>query len=373
MAFDYPTARAMAQLLLETLSLNERAIGRLGRVAGTAALSKTEWLRSIEVLLSSADPDFLRQLDLERRLLGLAEMGALLEESASSCVVPIRPGFGNRVMIYIPGLGHGATRGNMPPVITQLGGDYPIAALNPYPLAARGLLSGSIADLASNYLPHVESWICNRSVFFVGSSFGGLVAMALASELERRGRHITGIVLLDSLTPGAGTLPFSMAELQEMACAYLMKLYGLSEHEGEKLADLTGAPSVSALRDMIGDNYQCHKGWTLPVFAAPVHLLHAKEFVETPGLTLEQHSLLDLGWSRFGLELASVVMVPGNHTSMYTHPEMPGHINALFGLEQDSTDLNREGFRWDEHSDSNSVLKKEVSMRVSVISGHRFR
>ena len=233
-------------------------------------------------------------------------------------------------MLYIPGLGHGATRGNTPPVITQLGGDYPIAGLNPYPLAAQKLLTGSIADLASNYLPHVESWIGDRSVFFVGSSFGGLVAMAIASELERRGRHVAGVVLLDTLTPGTGIFPLPTEELQELACAYLMGLYGLTEHEGEKLAELTGAPSVPALREMIGDNYRCHKEWTMPVLAAPVHLLHAEEFVETPGLLLEDHALMDLGWSRFGLELASVVMVPGNHTSMYTHPEMPGHIDALF-------------------------------------------
>jgi len=369
MAFDYPTAQAMAQLLLEKLSLHERAMRRQGSLAGAAAPSKTELLKSIEVLLSSADPEFLRQLDLERRLAGLAEMGALLEESASSCVVPIRPGVGHRVVIYIPGLGHGATRGNTPPVITQLGGEYPIAALNPYPIAARGLLSGSVADLASNYLPQVESWIGDRSVFFVGSSFGGLVAMALASELERCGRHVSGIVLLDSLTPGAGNLPFSMAELQDMACAYLLKLYGLTEHEGEKLAELTGAPSVLALREMIGDNYQCHEGWTLPAFTAPVHLLHAEEFVETPGLTLEQHALLDLGWSQFGLELASVVMVPGNHTSMYTHPDMPGHIDALFELAQSSTDLNREQFPWEEHSDSSGVMKKEAKTNGQTFVG----
>jgi pimaricinolide synthase PimS1 len=329
-AFDHPTARAMAQLLLEKLAFDERATWRPPAMAGGAAMSKAEWLRSIEALLRGVDPEFLRQLDLERRLSGLAEMGVLLQEGASSCIVPIRPGFGDRVMIYIPGLGHGATRANAPPVITQLGGDYPIAGLNPYPLAARGLLSGTIADLAAAYLPHVESWIGDRSVFFVGSSFGGLVGMALASELERRGRHVSGVVLLDTLTPATGILPLSIEQLQEMACTYLMSLYGLTEHDSDRLAELTGAPSVSALRAMIGDNYQCHKSWTLPVLAAPIHLLHAEEFVETPGLTLEQHALLDLGWSQFGLELASVVMVPGNHTSMYTHPDMPGHIEALF-------------------------------------------
>ena len=287
LAFDYPTARAIARLLLEKLSLNERAMWGQGAAAGSAAKSKTEWLKSVQVLLRGADPEFLRKLDLERRLSGLAEMGALLEQSDSSCIVPIRPGFGNRVMIYIAGLGHGATRGNSPPVITQLGGDYPIAGLNPYPLAARGLLSGSIADLASSYLPHVESWIGDRSVFFVGSSFGGLVGMALASELERRGRHVAGVALLDTLTPGSGILPLPIDELKEMACSYLIGLYGLAVHENERLAELTGAPSVEALREMIGDNYQCHSGWTLPALAAPVHLLHAEEFVATPGLVLK--------------------------------------------------------------------------------------
>lgn len=157
--------------------------------------------------------------------------------------------------------------------------------------------------------------------------------MALASELERRGRHVAGVALLDTLTPGSGILPLPIDELKEMACSYLIGLYGLAVHENERLAELTGAPSVEALREMIGDNYQCHSGWTLPALAAPVHLLHAEEFVATPGLSLEDHALLDLGWSRFGLKLASVAMVPGNHTSMYTHPEMPGRIDALFGRD----------------------------------------
>src|SRR5215469_10594103 len=200
-AFDYPTPTAMAQLLLEKLSLNERGTRRQGAVAGNAAISKTECLKSIGALRGSADPEFLRQLDLERRLSGLAEMSALLEKG-DSCVVPIRPGFGNHVLLYVPGLGHGATRENTPAVIKQLGGNYPIAGLNPYPLAARGLLSGSVADLASNYAPHVGSWIGERSVFLVGGSFGGVVAMAVASELERRGWHVVGVVLLDTQAPG---------------------------------------------------------------------------------------------------------------------------------------------------------------------------
>jgi hypothetical protein len=95
------------------------------------------------------------------------------------------------------------------------------------------------------------------------------------------------------------------------------------------LAELTGAPSTEALREMISDNVKGQIGFVPPAVAAPVYMLHAKE--HDPGLrSLEEHLLPDLGWSRVGLELTSVIMVEGTHSSMYAHPEMPGHIDALF-------------------------------------------
>ena len=331
LAFDHPTARAIAQLLLKKLSAKERATAGQGVKANGKAVSKLEGLASLGALLDSADPEFLRQLDLERRLSGLAEMSALLEKGNSSCVVPIRPGFGDQVLIYIPGLGHGSTRENTPQVIKSLAGNYPIAGLNPYPLAAQGLLSGTVEDLASNYAPQVESWIGDRSVFFVGGSFGGVVAIALASELERRGRHVTGIALLDTQAPtDIRSVPASMMNaIDGMGWAHLMRTYGLTEDDSEKLADLTGAPSTEALREMISDNVKGQIGFVPPVVAAPIYMLHAKE--HDPGLrSFEEHALADLGWSRVGLEFTSVIMVEGTHSSMYAHPEMPGHIDALF-------------------------------------------
>jgi thioesterase domain-containing protein/acyl carrier protein len=331
LAFDYPTARAMARMLLEKLSASERTTAAQAVEAKGKVQSKSKGPVSLEALLGSADPEFLRQLDLERRLSGLAEMSALLEKGSTSCITPIRPGFGDRVLLYIPGLGHGSTRENTPQVIKDLGGHYPIAGLNPYPLAAQGLLSGPIEDLASNYAPHVESWIGDRSVFLVGGSFGGVVAIALAAELERRGRHVSGIVLLDTQAPpDIHSVPASMMHVfNEVGWTHLMRTYGLAEDDSEKLSELTGAPSTLALREMITDNIKGQIGYVLPEVAAPIHMLHAKE--HDPALrSLEEHLLPDLGWSRIGLELTSVVMVEGTHSSMYAHPGTPGHIDALF-------------------------------------------
>jgi mycoketide-CoA synthase len=340
LAFDYPTAGAMAELLIKKLSANELATWERGNVPHGTATSKPGWLRSIETLLGSADPTFLRQLDLERRLLGLAEMSAL-QENAFACIAPIRPGFGNHVLLYVPGLGHGITPWNTPAVIKQLGGHYPIAGFNPYPLAARGLLPGtkSIANLAASYAPYIESWIGDRSMFFVGGSFGGVIAIALASELERRGRHVARIVLLDTQPPGIPAEPVTTNAATETIMAGLRWMYRLAVGQEEELVELTGAPSMTALRQLLIDNMQVAiNEYNLTPVTAPVHLLHAEEW-RVPVIdgapyehvrTVEEHAAPDLGWSRYGLAVASVVTVPGDHFSMYWHSETAGQIDALF-------------------------------------------
>ena len=142
---------------------------------------------------------------------------------------------------------------------------------------------------------------------------------------------VSGIVLLDTQAPpDIRSIPASMMQVvHEMGWTHLMRTYGLTEDDSEKLSELTGAPSTLALREMITDNIKGQIGYVLPEVAAPIYMLHAKE--HDPALrSFEEHSLPDLGWSRLGLELTSVIMVEGTHSSMYAHPETPGHIDALF-------------------------------------------
>jgi thioesterase domain-containing protein len=183
-------------------------------------------------------------------------------------------------------------------------------------------------------------------VFLVGGSFGGIVAIALAFELERRGRRVSGIALLDTQAPtDIRSVPLSMMNtIDGMGWAHLMRTYGLAEDESEKLAELTGAPSSDALREMISDNVKGQMGFVPPAVKAPVHMLHAKE--HDPALrSHEEHALPDLGWSRSGLEMTSVIMVEGTHSTMYSHPESPGHIDALLQMEHDDAGGEIAGLR----------------------------
>jgi len=57
------------------------------------------------------------------------------------------------------------------------------------------------------------------------------------------------------------------------------------------------------------------------------------------------------------------VMVPGNHTSMYTHPDMPGHIEALF--EPDPSDCSPAADVGREAAEHNGELR-EATVRINV-------
>ena len=68
----------------------------------------------------------------------------------------------------------------------------------------------------------------------------------------------------------------------------------LTEDDSEKLAELTGAPSTEALREMISDNVKGQIGFVLPDVAAPIYMLHAKE--HDPGLrSFEEHCATGFG------------------------------------------------------------------------------
>ncbi|WP_139102694.1 M20/M25/M40 family metallo-hydrolase, partial [Acinetobacter baumannii] len=73
-----------------------------------------------------------------------------------------------------------------------------------------------------------------------------------------------------------GGEPTMMQVVDGIGWAHLMRTYGLDEDDSERLAELTGAPSTDALREMISDNVKGQIGYALPDVAAPIYMLHAR-------------------------------------------------------------------------------------------------
>ncbi|MFJ1608827.1 alpha/beta fold hydrolase, partial [Streptomyces sp. NPDC088253] len=130
-----------------------------------------------------------------------------------------------------------------------------------YALQARGLTDpdgkpASLSDLVADYLRQVRTVSPEGPYHLLGWSFGGVVAQAMATELERVGAEVASLTLLDSYPPDpahAWTERFDYDDPR--AAAELARSLGVEPGAPEgPLADLTPAQQEAVLHVFV-DNY----------------------------------------------------------------------------------------------------------------------
>jgi thioesterase domain-containing protein len=131
-------------------------------------------------------------------------------------VLTLRAGTGTPVFCLPPasGLCWQFTR-----LLAQLPPEVPVIGLQ-----ARSLVGASAADfeqLVDDYSARIDQVSPTGPVRLVGWSFGGTVALAAASRLAARGRHVERVIMLDSYRPGTVALPDSEIERLEILLAEL--------------------------------------------------------------------------------------------------------------------------------------------------------
>ncbi|MFC5720653.1 amino acid adenylation domain-containing protein [Streptomyces gamaensis] len=106
------------------------------------------------------------------------------------------------------------TRGSLPPLfcvhpgagigwpyaalLPHLGDDRPVYALQARGLSGEGQLPGSVEEMAADYLRQIRAVQPNGPYHLLGWSFGGLVAHAMATRLERDGETVALLAMADS-------------------------------------------------------------------------------------------------------------------------------------------------------------------------------
>ncbi|MFE1403371.1 amino acid adenylation domain-containing protein [Streptomyces sp. NPDC058770] len=80
----------------------------------------------------------------------------------------------------------------------HLGAEQPLYALQDRGLNGTDLLAGSVEEMAADYLAEIRRIRPHGPYQLLGWSFGGLVAHAMATELQRLGECVERLVLLDS-------------------------------------------------------------------------------------------------------------------------------------------------------------------------------
>ncbi|MEM9644560.1 MAG: alpha/beta fold hydrolase, partial [Planctomycetota bacterium] len=200
-----------------------------------------------------------------------------------------------------------------------------------YAIRARGLhgdedLPASVEEMADDYVRAVTSTRPEGSVVLGGWSLGGIIAVEVARRLQRAGRHVERLLLIDTTLPTSDSsvgleygIDLNLDELSRLRPEEQLPF--LWEH-AKKLGVLDDQTHPDVVQQMLGDLqrlFHHHVGlasrYQVPDLQVPITLFRPTEVpVETMGP-------LDRGWSEHA-EQVSVVQVPGHHHSMLSTPHV---------------------------------------------------
>ncbi|WP_409180685.1 amino acid adenylation domain-containing protein [Amycolatopsis sp. VS8301801F10] len=144
-----------------------------------------------------------------------------------------------------------------------------------YGIQARGFdgsrVPGSVGEMVDDYLEQILRVQPEGPYRLVGLSLGGTLAHAMAAELQRRGRRVATLALLDCVPAEwfrENELP-EQAEAQSFFATHLPALPGLQHVEGTSLADRASEIMLEHLRKM--------RDFASPVFDGDVLFFSAAE------------------------------------------------------------------------------------------------
>ena len=84
----------------------------------------------------------------------------------------------------------------------HLGSDQPFYGLQPQGLDGKHPFHTRVEDMATYYIQEIQTLQPNGPYFLGGYSFGGVVALEMARQLQEQGEQVAILVMLDSCRPG---------------------------------------------------------------------------------------------------------------------------------------------------------------------------
>ncbi|MDV7085983.1 non-ribosomal peptide synthetase, partial [Rhodococcus opacus] len=131
-------------------------------------------------------------------------------------------------------------------MVRHLSPDRPVWGLQ-LPSLGGGPEYDSIEELAHRYLDEVRAVQPAGPYHLLGWSLGGLIAHAMATELQDRGGEVGSLVLLDSYPGGGAT-----ADPEALDVGDLLRGLGVDVGAGEDAGSLTYEDAAPRLRDAFG-------------------------------------------------------------------------------------------------------------------------
>ncbi|MGW2962974.1 non-ribosomal peptide synthetase [Streptomyces sp. NPDC001220] len=330
-------------LELRVTSICERVLGRspVGVrddffAAGGNSLSAFELVEAVRRELGVSVPlsTFFRAPTIEALCGALPGLSAVSER----LLVPLAsavPATGSPLFLVHP---HGGGVSSYMGLARELEGSVDLYGVEAVGYNTEAAPLRSVEEIADRYLAEIAELSPEGPVLLGGWSFGGVVAFEMAVRLERAGRQVGALVLLDSPVPGsadlvgdedvlsrfgadAGLSPDEMDELDDNA---LIAALVRQSHQAGRLPDRIESTAVRRMVDVARANGEA-AGRYRPgaIVDADIHLITVSESHPT----LKSPDVDPDAWQALTRGRVGTVPVPGNHHDM-VHPPHVGELAA---------------------------------------------
>ncbi|MBX2809740.1 MAG: amino acid adenylation domain-containing protein, partial [Cellvibrionaceae bacterium] len=208
----------------------------------------------------------------------------------------------------------------------------------------------SIRAFANAYAPLIEQQQTAGKIFLGGWSSGALIAYEIAAQLQRMGRDVAGIVMLDSPAPLVH---------EEVADALMFKWFladlGLSETvlasaESQDYTGMSAAESVMSVcqilknhGEFLGEDprqleliftvfeavVRASRNYYAPIINVDIKLFRAQTGIVAEFSKHPYSNLAQWGWQEIGAGSVDAEYVPGNHYTLLNEPGLSQIVGSI--------------------------------------------
>jgi amino acid adenylation domain-containing protein len=258
---------------------------------------------------------------------------AVTQLSQSSCLVSLQEGQGDEALILLPG--SFGTLFAMGMLSRSLSLSLPIFGLTTPPHAGGMPMPSSLDEFCMRYVKEMEAGKLPRTVWLIGHSVGGVLAILLGDRLRQLGWQVAGVLLLDSWEPGrlgALPLPSLLSELCTMLglpvpfandpalSDSVMTKQTISAVQRAGLGGSSPESFVRALLDSATGLQSLLHRVHIGIPQVPIHLLRADGDIQPEPDTGRR------GWT---IPLRSVTPLRGNHFGILRMPYLAETAQAI--------------------------------------------
>ncbi|HNN93853.1 MAG TPA: alpha/beta fold hydrolase, partial [Pseudomonadota bacterium] len=267
----------------------------------------------------------------------LGELASIVRQVETQCLVRLRDGQAEQgALVMVPGMGGTLFAMGMLSRALPLRGT--IWGLTTPPLASAAPMPETLPALCAQYVREIQQHIPPGPLHLLGHSFGGSVAIELASQLAGVGREVSGIFLLDAWAPDqvlmqdekklllqmVRTLDLSIDEaLFSGLSTTAARAYVAERLQMQQLGGSDAERFLSAVWESARGALDMKAHWQPVPPSAPVHLLRAA--------SAQADAPLDRGWLRY-FPLASQCSIPGGHHSLLRPPYLQTTAQAVMDI-----------------------------------------